>query len=191
MQKVEALKTRDELFRFNNSLLNHKNGKPKRYGETYWRAWNLGINVALRISDLSVLRFDDVFTQDGSSFINITEKKTGKKRLIGLNKKALAIIQLQKESNSKSDFIFSLRKNTPLTRQSYSRRFKQAAIDAGIERPISTHSMRKTRGCVLYADGVPVETIARVLNHSSTSTTLLYLGITDAEVNQTYIDYEL
>jgi site-specific recombinase XerD len=40
-------------------------------------------------------------------------------------------------------------------------------------------------------DNVPVETIAKVLNHSNTSTTLRYLGITKEQVLQTYDDYEL
>ena len=191
MKKVEAIKTRDELFRFNNSLLVHKNGKPKRYAEIYHDAWNFGVNVALRISDLSVLKFDDVYTQDNKSFLKVTEKKTGKQRIIGLNKKALAIIEKRKAAHPSRKYVFSLAGDKTVSRQSYSSRFKQAAIEAGIDRPISTHSMRKTRGSVLYSDGVPIETIARVLNHSSTSTTLLYLGITDSEVNQTYLDYEI
>jgi site-specific recombinase XerD len=43
----------------------------------------------------------------------------------------------------------------------------------------------------LYKDGVPIEKIAKVLNHSNTSTTMAYLGITKEEVLQTYDDYKL
>jgi hypothetical protein len=38
---------------------------------------------------------------------------------------------------------------------------------------------------------VPVEKIAKVLNHSNTSSTLRYLGITTQEILKTYDDYEL
>ncbi|HEY5140967.1 MAG TPA: hypothetical protein VIJ25_16870 [Methylococcales bacterium] len=37
----------------------------------------------------------------------------------------------------------------------------------------------------------PLSKVAKVLNHSNTTSTLRYLGITQAEVLQTYNDYEL
>ena len=43
----------------------------------------------------------------------------------------------------------------------------------------------------MYRDGVPMEKIDKVLNHSNTTSTLSYLGIAQAEVLQTYDDYEL
>jgi hypothetical protein len=43
----------------------------------------------------------------------------------------------------------------------------------------------------MYSDGVPIEKIAKVLNHSNTSSTLRYLGITQEQVLQTFDDYEL
>jgi hypothetical protein len=43
----------------------------------------------------------------------------------------------------------------------------------------------------MYQDGVPVEKIAKVLNHSNTTSTLRYLGITKKEVLKTYDEYEL
>jgi site-specific recombinase XerD len=43
----------------------------------------------------------------------------------------------------------------------------------------------------MYDDGVPIETIAKVLNHSSPTTTMAYIGITKEQVLQTYDDYEL
>jgi hypothetical protein len=51
--------------------------------------------------------------------------------------------------------------------------------------------MRKSRGMAMYKDDVPVEKIAKVLNHSNTTSTLRYLGITKEEVLKTYDEYEL
>ncbi|MFI3218430.1 MAG: hypothetical protein QX189_04850 [Methylococcales bacterium] len=42
-----------------------------------------------------------------------------------------------------------------------------------------------------FNDGVSIEVIARVLNHSNTTSTLRYLGFTQEEVMKTYDDYEL
>ena len=76
-----------------------------------------------------------------------------------------------------------------MSRVSVSRVFKDAGELLGLT--INTHSMRKSRGMTMYKDGVPVEKIAKVLNHSNTTSTLRYLGITQEEVLKTYDDYEL
>ena len=55
----------------------------------------------------------------------------------------------------------------------------------------NTHSMRKTRGIGMFNDGVSIEKIAQVLNHSNTTSTMRYLGITQAAIMRTYDDYEL
>ena len=80
-------------------------------------------------------------------------------------------------------------KDKPISRVSVSRVFKDAGELVGLR--INTHSMRKSRGMAMYKDGVPIEKIAKVLNHSNTTSTLRYLGITQEEVLQTYDDYEL
>lgn len=46
--------------------------------------------------------------------------------------------------------------------------------------------MRKTRGMAMFNDGV-----FQVLNHSNTTSTMRYLGITQAAIMKTYDDYEL
>ena len=56
---------------------------------------------------------------------------------------------------------------------------------------INTHSMRKSRGWVMFSDGVPIEKISKVLNHSTPAVTMRYLGITKQEVLATYDEYEL
>ncbi|WP_404361469.1 tyrosine-type recombinase/integrase [Methylotuvimicrobium sp. KM1] len=76
-----------------------------------------------------------------------------------------------------------------MSRVSVSHVFKEAGDMLGLT--INTHSMRKSRGMAMYKDGVPVEKIAKVLNHSNIRSTLRYLGITKEEMLQTYDDYEL
>lgn len=80
-------------------------------------------------------------------------------------------------------------KEKPISRIYVSRVFKEAGDLLGLS--INTHSMRKSRGMAKNKDDVPVEKIAKVLNHSNTASTLRYLGITKDEVLQTYDDYEL
>jgi hypothetical protein len=43
----------------------------------------------------------------------------------------------------------------------------------------------------MFNDGVAIEKISMVLNHSNTTSTLRYLGITREEIMKTYDDYQL
>ena len=51
--------------------------------------------------------------------------------------------------------------------------------------------MRKSRGKAMFDAGVPVEKIARVLNHSDPRETLRYIGITREDELRTYDEFEL
>jgi hypothetical protein len=51
--------------------------------------------------------------------------------------------------------------------------------------------MFKFHGMAMFNDGISIEKIAQVLNHSNTTSTMRYLGITQAAIMKTYDDYEL
>ncbi len=106
---------------------------------------------------------------------------------------AIAIIARRKQDQAADTWLFQVNsnraKNKAISRASVSRVFKEAGDILGLS--INTHSMRKSRGMAMYADGVPIEKIAKVLNHSNTTSTLRYLGITQEQVLQTFDDYEL
>ncbi|MGE6983695.1 tyrosine-type recombinase/integrase [Kluyvera intermedia] len=75
-----------------------------------------------------------------------------------------------------------------ISREAASRAFNEAGKMV-TEKNISSHSARKCRGRALWEAGTPIETISKMLNHSSPAVTMTYLDITQDEVNQTY--YEL
>ena len=163
----------------------------KKYPLIYADIWKVGVNVSLRISDLLNLTFKQLNVEDRS--LVLVETKTGKTKVIRLNNAALAIIQQRRLRYPSDIWLFQVHcnraKDKPISRISVSRVFKEAGDFLGLT--LNTHSMRKSRGMALYQDGVPIEKIAKVLNHSNTSSTLRYLGITQEEVLKTYDDYEL
>lgn len=163
----------------------------KKFGQLYADIWKIGVNLSLRISDLLTLEYTQLNLEDRS--LQLTEQKTGKLKAIRLNKAALAVIERRCKEHSSDKWLFQVHsnraKNKPVSRISVSRVFKEAGDM--LKLTINTHSMRKSRGMAMYKDGVPVEKIAKVLNHSNTTSTLRYLGITKEEVLQTYDDYEL
>jgi integrase len=163
----------------------------KKAGPLYADLWKVGVNLSLRIGDLLCLKYADLDLAGRS--LTLTEAKTGKVKTLRLNAAAIAVIVKRQQQYPDDVYMFQVRsnraKNQPIGRFSVSRAFKEAGDLLGLR--INTHSMRKSRGMAMYKDGVPVEKIAKVLNHSNTSSTLRYLGITGEEVLKTYDDYEL
>lgn len=163
----------------------------KKFGQLYADIWKIGVNLSLRISDLLNLSYDNLNLADRS--LQLTEQKTGKSKSIRLNSAAIAVITRRRKERPTDTYLFQVdcnrARNRPISRVSVSRVLKETGDMLGLS--INTHSMRKSRGMALYADGVPIEKIAKVLNHSNTTSTLRYLGITKEEVLKTYDEYEL
>ena len=184
MNHTEAVKTRDEINTV--SLLLQKYG-----GNLYRDIWKVGINVSLRISDLLAIRYSDLDLENRR--LQLREMKTGKNKEIRLNDTVIKIIEKRRKQFPEDEFLFQVHSNRatgkPVSRQMVARKFKEAGETLNIA--LSTHSMRKTRGYAMFSDGKPIEMISKVLNHSSPSVTMAYLGITKEEVMDTYDEYEL
>ena len=184
MNEVEAVKTRNEIAAIETLLRKH-------HGDLYADIWKIGLNLSLRISDLLAIRFADL-DLDRREY-NLVEGKTGKRRKIRINNTALKIIEHRRKEHPQHVHLFQVESNRakgkPISRNSVSRAFK----DAGerIDLRINTHSMRKSRGYVMFTDGVPIEKVSKVLNHSHPAVTMRYLGITNKEVLDSYDEYEL
>lgn len=189
MNEVEAVKTKEEIALVEVLLRKH-------FNDLYGDIWKVGINLALRISDLLVIKYEDI-DLDKAQY-SLVEGKTNKRRTVGLNGPVLAIIKRRQAEHPNDTYLFQTHSNRtaslaprPVGRVTVAKRFKEVGDMHLINLRLGTHSMRKTRGWAMHKDGVPVERIAKVLNHSNTSTTMRYLGITQADVLQTYHDYEL
>ncbi len=113
----------------------------------------VGINVALRISDLLKLTWADVLNKNNESFksIKIIEGKTKKKRDIQLNKtsqKAFRELLDSLDIYDMDDYVFQSREgdNQPLTRQQSLNILKDSAAAVEIKENVGTHTLRKTWG---------------------------------------------
>lgn len=183
MEQVEAIKTEGQRAAVTELL--------SRYGgsDLYADIWKFGLNAALRISDLLEIKYSDI--NDGS--IKLVESKTGKAREIRLNANALAVVNTRKAAYPNDVYLFQVHSNRakdkPVNRSTVARMFKEVGQTLGLK--LGTHSMRKTRGYVMFKSGVSIEKISKLLNHSSTGTTLAYIGIEKEDIQQTYDDFNL
>lgn len=169
----------------------------------------LGINVGLRISDILKLKISDLVKVNGKTakeYVIITEKKTGKtkKFYIGdIVKKLIENYVRELPNVDMGSYVFQSRKgvNMPITRQQAYRILNDAAEMIGIVEKddkgvivsgeVGTHTLRKTFGYHAYQSGTSLELLMDIFNHSSKSQTLRYIGITEEQKKEVYLQSNL
>lgn len=182
MNIVEPFRDPDDIAFIKNHLLENK-----LYRD--YCLFTVGINIGLRISDLSRLKWEDVMKPNGhiKDHVDIYEKKTGKFKRFKLNESAKGALKLWYSNipiDDKPEYIFYTRSNKTgyMTRKTAERILKREANLVGVPN-IGTHSLRKTFGYHLNKNGVPISVIMKMFNHSSEMITMRYLGIAQDEMD--------
>ncbi len=148
----------------------------------------MGLNTALRISDILSLKWGSVYDFDRKKFkshIILVEQKTGKVSQIYMNQniqEALKEYRTELRSNKKlirrEQYLFRhTNKNVPISRVQAFRLIKDAAEGCNISGVICCHSLRKTFGYHAWKQGVHPAMLMNIFNHSSYQITKRYLGI--------------
>lgn len=148
----------------------------------------LGLNTALRISDILALKWQEVYDfeqKDYRNHINIVEQKTGKTTQIYMNRNVLealnnyrSYLKQKKHVIEKDTYLFThSNKNMPISRTQAFRIIKNAVDYYKISGVISCHSLRKTFGYHAWKQGASPVVLVNVFNHSSYQVTKRYLGI--------------
>lgn len=158
----------------------------------------LGLNTALRISDLLHLRWNDLYDFEKLCFrdhLLIKEQKTGKRKRIAINEKAREAMEMyfNERNPAEDEFIFSKRTNPykPLSRSQAYRIIKDDANHTTSEEAVSCHSLRKTFGYFAWQEGVQPALLMDVFNHSSYAITKRYLGIEQDEKDLVYLNINI
>lgn len=145
---------------------------------------SMGVNTALRISDIRLLKWNDVYDFSKKEFrdhIILTEQKTKKLNSIAINKnlkQALSLYQKSKSIILPDSYIFTGNgRNTPISRSQAFRIIRNASEKANLTEPVSCHSLRKTFGYHAWRTGIAPAVIMHIYNHSSFQITKRYLGI--------------
>jgi len=146
----------------------------------------LGLNTALRITDILELKWGDLYDFDRNCFLEhltVIEKKTGKTNTIALNHAVIETLSEYRKyfssAPAEDTCLFPSRKGTnrPISRSQAFRVVKKAALSVGLCHNISCHSLRKTFGYHAWQQGTPPALLMNIYNHSSYQITKRYLGI--------------
>lgn len=150
----------------------------------------LGINSALRVSDLLKLRVIDV---KNKSHLEVREQKTSKLKRFLLRGTLQILIEEYTQNKHDHEYLFQSRNgiNKPISRIMAYMIINQACRMAGIQDHIGSHTLRKTFSYHHYQTFHDVAILQDLLNHSSPSITLKYIGITQDNIEETLQNFEL
>lgn len=158
----------------------------------------MGLNSALRISDMLHLTYGDVFDYDRREwkrYLVVREQKTGKTNRIYMNQEIRKVLKLLGAPQEKlaSDWLFvsQKQKDMPLSRYQAYRIVRKAAAYAGVEEHISCHSLRKTFGYHAWKQGTAPALLMNIYNHSSFQITKRYLCIDQDDRDQVFEKIQL
>lgn len=155
----------------------------------------LGINTALRISDLLGLKWKNVWNDAENCFrtyLMIKESKTQKEQIIYLNSACIDALRALREKTGNyidaEQYLFQSRigYNRHISRNRAYSLIKEAWNELGYEGKISCHSLRKTFGYHAWKNGVSPAIIMDIYNHSSMEITKRYLAIEQDNKDQAY-----
>lgn len=199
----EPIKSREDICRISEYLISQK-----RYRDNM--LFVVGINVALRVSDLITLQFCDFFDEEWNfrESFKLIEKKTRRKkknRAITINaavREAITLYLRHYPEVQWSDYLFRSESNNQsgtghLNRKTVYEIITKVIADLDIPCKAGTHTLRKTFGYQLMAQADndhKVDTLLllqEILGHSDLRITRRYIGITMEDVADAYRSLDL
>ena len=158
----------------------------------------LGLNTALRISDILRLTYGDVYDyqrKEWKTHIVIIEQKTGKQNRIYMNREVKTVFRNYTDPSSctPSTWIFTSQKQKKghLSRYQAYRIVKAAGAFAGLNESISCHSLRKTFGYHAWIQGTAPDLLMSIFNHSAYQITKRYLCIEQDDKDEVFAKIKL
>ena len=158
----------------------------------------LGLNTALRISDVLHLTWGNVYNFQQKkvlAHITVQEQKTGKINCVCLNPNVQEALSayMHLANPLEKDWIFPSQKFSaePLSRFQAYRIIREAAEYAGLDKHVSCHSLRKTFGYHAWKQGIQPAMLMNIYNHSSFQITKRYLGIDQDDKDEVFMNIRL
>ena len=189
---------------FNNRIEKATNDNQKQIAHRNKMLFLISVNVGLRASDLIQLRWSYFYKPDMTfkEFYELQPKKTrktGKFVKIFFNQTVKKVVENYTKEypvENLDDFLFKSRKGSkPITERGLWKIIVDAASDAGIEKNVGSHSLRKTWARNIYDEAKDksdaLVMLQECLRHSDSLTTLRYIAIMDEEKKNMYESIEL
>lgn len=163
---------------------------------------NVGINTALKITELSKMRLEDI-KPDWS--IDILSNRNQKKQTIKFNQLCIDSIKQLKEFYREKGFSpdegylfkslsfhnINQKIDKPITTNGVSRQFVKLREVLDISYPIGTQSLSKTWGYYIYKETKDIYLVMKILNKNTPEEALKYIGYSDEDELLDFQNYEI
>lgn len=149
--------------------------------------------TGLRISELISLEFKNIDLKD--CIVRVVGKGN-KERIVPINSIAVNALDNYLNNyrsllikNTLNNYIFLNNHGKQLTRQGVFKMIKSEAINKGIKKEISPHTIRHTFATHLLENGADLRIIQELLGHSDISTTQIYTHLSNEKLHADYDEY--
>lgn len=150
-----------------------------RLQELTRRAFIFSAFTGLSYVDMQRLRPSNIgVTADGRYYIRINRKKTDVESFIPLHPVAEQILALY-NTTDESRPIFPLPNRNMIWYCIH-----EIGIMAGVKENLSYHDSRHTFGTLMLSAGIPIESISKMMGHTSIRTTQIYARVTDDKISE-------
>lgn len=150
-------------------------------------------SCGLRVTELVNLKKSDVFEEE--KFIRV-HGKGNKERLVPISGKALKEIDLwyldrnlMNIKPGEEDYVFLNRRGAHLTRTMILIMIKNTALDAGIKKTISPHTLRHSFATALLKGGADLRVIQDLLGHENIGTTEVYTHLETSDLRKAILEH--
>ena len=149
--------------------------------------------TGLRVSELVNLKVYDVNLDEA---IVKTMGKGSKERIIPIGDYALNALKIYINEYRSSlfkrevnDYLFLNNHGKQMTRQGFFKIIKKLAIEQGVNKDFSPHTLRHSFATHLLSHGADLRIIQELLGHSDVSTTQIYTHVSNEELEDTFKKY--
>ncbi|MBP2240749.1 integrase/recombinase XerD [Cytobacillus eiseniae] len=150
--------------------------------------------TGIRVSELIGLKLGDVHLTMG--FVRCIGKGN-KERIIPIGKTAAQVLdRYLQEGRShfvskkyRDDALFLNHHGRGLTRQGFWKILKRLAMEAGIEKDLTPHTLRHSFATHLLENGADLRAVQEMLGHADISTTQIYTHVTKTRLKDVYSQF--
>lgn len=140
------------------------------------KAYLFSCFTGLHISDARTLKWNDVYHENGQTYVSVVMKKTTQPLYLPLPGQALRWMPEKGESES-DDYVFDNLVNYGNVNEN----LKKWAESAGIKKPVSYHTTTHTFATMMLTLGADLYTASKLPGHSNVQTTQIYAKIVDSK----------
>lgn len=143
--------------------------------------------AGLRVSELTQLRLDGVDLQVGCVRVL---GKGGKERIVPIGERARLAVQgylaRRPETPASVKSLFVSDRKRPMSAVQFWRLIRAAALQAGIHKPVTPHTLRHSFASHLVQNGADLRAVQEMLGHASISTTQIYTHVSPSHLQEAH-----